>query len=65
MKRIQDMLVKQKESVVAYNSETMSDMLAGGEAMMTNHWSGLLPPGSFDRCTDRLCLPERGCRWLV
>ena len=40
MKQIQDMLVKQKESVVAYNSETMSDLLASGEAMMTNHWSG-------------------------
>jgi spermidine/putrescine transport system substrate-binding protein len=60
MKKIQDMLVKQKEYVVAYNSETMSDMLASGEAMMTNHWSGFSRLGRLTGAPIVYAYPKEG-----
>ena len=60
MKKIQDMLVKQKEFVVAYNSETMSDMLAGGEAIMTNHWSGFSRLGRLTGAPIVYAYPKEG-----
>jgi spermidine/putrescine transport system substrate-binding protein len=60
MKRIQDMLVKQKEYVVAYNSETMSDLLASGEAMMTNHWSGYSRLGRLTGAPIVYAYPKEG-----
>ena len=60
MKKIQDMLVKQKESVVAYNSETMSDLLASGEAMMTNHWSGFSRLGRLTGAPIVYAYPKEG-----
>jgi spermidine/putrescine transport system substrate-binding protein len=60
MKKIQDMLVKQKEYVVAYNSETMSDLLASGEAMMTNHWSGYSRLGRLTGAPIVYAYPKEG-----
>ena len=60
MKKIQDILVKQKEYVVAYNSETMSDMLASGEAMMTNHWSGFSRLGRLTGAPIVYAYPREG-----
>jgi len=60
MKKIQDMLVKQKEAVVAYNSETMSDLLASGEAMITNHWSGYSRLGRLTGAPIVYAYPKEG-----
>ena len=60
MKKVQDMLVKQKEYVVAYNSETMSDLLASGEAMMTNHWSGYSRLGRLTGAPIVYAYPKEG-----
>ncbi|MDH3635428.1 MAG: extracellular solute-binding protein [Gammaproteobacteria bacterium] len=60
MKMVQDMLVKQKESVVAYNSETMSDLLTSGEAMMTNHWSGFSRLGRLTGAPIVYAYPKEG-----
>ena len=60
MKKIQDMLVKQKEYVVAYNSETMSDLLASGEAMITNHWSGYSRLGRLTGAPIVYAYPKEG-----
>ena len=60
MKEIQDMLVKQKEYVVAYNSETMSDLLASGEAMITNHWSGYSRLGRLTGAPIVYAYPKEG-----
>jgi spermidine/putrescine transport system substrate-binding protein len=60
MQKIQDMLVKQKEYVVAYNSETMSDLLASGEAMMTNHWSGFSRLGRLTGAPIVYAYPKEG-----
>jgi spermidine/putrescine transport system substrate-binding protein len=60
MKQIQDMLVTQKESVVAYNSETMSDLLASGEAIMTNHWSGYSRLGRLTGAPIVYAYPKEG-----
>jgi spermidine/putrescine transport system substrate-binding protein len=60
MQRIQDLLVKQKEYVVAYNSETMSDLLASGEAVMTNHWSGFSRLGRLTGAPIVYAYPKEG-----
>jgi spermidine/putrescine transport system substrate-binding protein len=60
MKQVQDLLVKQKEYVVAYNSETMSDLLASGEAMMTNHWSGFSRLGRLTGAPIVYAYPKEG-----
>ena len=60
MKQIQDMLVTQKESVVAYSSETMSDLLASGEAIMTNHWSGYSRLGRLTGAPIVYAYPKEG-----
>jgi len=60
MQKIQDMLVKQKEYVVAYNSETMSDLLASGEAMITNHWSGYSRLGRLTGAPIVYAYPKEG-----
>jgi spermidine/putrescine transport system substrate-binding protein len=60
MKQIQDLLVKQKEAVVAYNSETMSDLLASGEAMITNHWSGFSRLGRLTGAPIVYAYPKEG-----
>jgi spermidine/putrescine transport system substrate-binding protein len=60
MKQIQDLLVAQKEFVVAYNSETMSDMLASGEAVMTNHWSGFSRLGRLTGAPIVYAYPKEG-----
>jgi len=60
MKKIQDLLVKQKEYVVAYNSETMSDLLASGEAIMTNHWSGYSRLGRLTGAPIVYAYPKEG-----
>jgi spermidine/putrescine transport system substrate-binding protein len=60
MKKVQDLLVKQKEYVVAYNSETMSDLLASGEAMITNHWSGFSRLGRLTGAPIVYAYPKEG-----
>ena len=60
MKKIQDMLVAQKDAVVAYNSETMSDLLASGEAIMTNHWSGYSRLGRLTGAPIVYAYPKEG-----
>ena len=60
MKKVQDLLVNQKEYVVAYNSETMSDLLASGEAMMTNHWSGYSRLGRLTGAPIVYAYPKEG-----
>lgn len=60
MKKVQDLLVKQKEYVVAYNSETMSDLLASGEAVMTNHWSGFSRLGRLTGAPIVYAYPKEG-----
>ncbi len=60
MKKIQDMLLKQKESVVAYNSETMSDLMSSGEAMMTNHWNGFSRLGRTNGAPIVYAYPKEG-----
>ncbi len=60
MKRIQDMLLKQKEAVVALNSETMSDLLTSGEAIMTNHWSGYSRLGRLTGAPIVYAYPKEG-----
>jgi len=60
MKKIQDLLVAQKEHVVAYNSETMSDLLASGEAVMTNHWSGFSRLGRLTGAPIVYAYPKEG-----
>ena len=60
MKKVQDLLVKQKEYVVAYNSETMSDLLASGTAVMTNHWSGFSRLGRLTGAPIVYAYPKEG-----
>ncbi len=60
MKKVQDLLVKQKEYVVAYNSETMSDLLTSGEAVMTNHWSGFSRLGRLTGAPIVYAYPKEG-----
>ena len=60
MQQVQNLLVKQKECVVAYNSETMSDLLASGEAMMTNHWSGYSRLGRLTGAPIVYAYPKEG-----
>lgn len=40
MQKVQDLLVAQKPSVMAYSSEGMNDRLVNGDVVMTSHWSG-------------------------
>ena len=60
MKQIQDLLVAQKEFVVAYNSETMSDLLTSGEAIITNHWSGFARLGRLAGAPIVYAYPKEG-----
>jgi len=60
MKKVQDLLVKQKEYVVAYNSETMSDLLTSGEAIITNHWSGFSRLGRLTGAPIVYAYPKEG-----
>jgi spermidine/putrescine transport system substrate-binding protein len=60
MKQVQDLLVAQKEFIVAYNSETMSDLLASGEAVMTNHWSGYSRLGRLTGAPIVYAYPKEG-----
>ncbi len=60
MKKVQDLLVAQKEHIVAYNSETMSDMLASGEAVITNHWSGFSRLGRLTGAPIVYAYPKEG-----
>ncbi|MEM7207800.1 MAG: extracellular solute-binding protein [Pseudomonadota bacterium] len=60
MKKIQDMLVAQKEYVVAYNNETMSDLMASGEALMTNHWNGFTRVGRLAGAPINYAYPKEG-----
>ncbi len=60
MKKIQDLLVAQKEYVVAYNNETMSDLIASGEALMTNHWNGYSRLGRLAGAPVNYAYPKEG-----
>ena len=60
MKRIQDMLVAQKDYVVAYNNETMSDLITSGEALMTNHWNGFSRLGRLAGAPVQYAYPKEG-----
>ncbi|MDH5356029.1 MAG: extracellular solute-binding protein [Gammaproteobacteria bacterium] len=60
MKKVQDLLVGQKDFVVAYNSETMSDLLANGEAIITNHWSGFSRLGRLTGAPIVYAYPKEG-----
>jgi len=60
MQKVQELLVNQKEYVVAYNSETMSDLLASGEAIMTNHWSGFSRLGRLTGAPIVYAYPKEG-----
>jgi len=60
MKKVQDLLVGQKEFIVAYNSETMSDLLASGEALITNHWSGFSRLGRLTGAPIVYAYPKEG-----
>ena len=60
MKKIQDLLVAQKEFVVAYNNETMSDLIASGEALMTNHWNGYSRLGRLAGAPVNYAYPKEG-----
>ena len=60
MKKIQDLLVAQKEYVVAYNNETMSDLMASGEALMTNHWNGFSRLGRLAGAPINYAYPKEG-----
>jgi spermidine/putrescine transport system substrate-binding protein len=60
MKKIQDLLVAQKEYVVAYNNETMSDLVASGEALMTNHWNGFSRLGRLAGAPINYAYPKEG-----
>jgi len=60
MKKVQDLLVGQKEFIVAYNSETMSDLLTSGEAIITNHWSGFSRLGRLTGAPIVYAYPKEG-----
>ena len=60
MKKVQDLLVAQKEFVVAYNNETMSDLIASGEALMTNHWNGYSRLGRLAGAPVNYAYPKEG-----
>ncbi|MEM7564511.1 MAG: extracellular solute-binding protein [Pseudomonadota bacterium] len=60
MKKVQDLLVAQKEYVVAYNNETMSDLIASGEALMTNHWNGFTRVGRLAGSPINYAYPKEG-----
>ena len=60
MKQVQDLLVAQKEHIIAYNSETMSDMLTSGEAIITNHWSGFSRLGRLTGAPIVYAYPKEG-----
>ncbi len=60
MKRIQDLLMHQKEFVVALNSETMSDLLTSGEAILANHWSGYNRLGRLAGAPITYAYPKEG-----
>lgn len=60
MKKVQDLLVAQKEFVVAYNNETMSDLIASGEALMTNHWNGFARLGRLAGAPINYAYPKEG-----
>lgn len=60
MKKVQDLLVGQKEYIVTYNSETMSELLANGTAVMTNHWSGFSRLGRLTGAPIVYAYPKEG-----
>lgn len=60
MKKVQDLLVGQKEFIVTYNSETMSELLANGTAVMTNHWSGFSRLGRLTGAPIVYAYPKEG-----
>ena len=60
MKKVQDLLMNQKEYIVAYNSETMSDLIASGEAIMTNHWNGYARLGRLAGAPVVYAYPKEG-----
>lgn len=60
MKQVQDLLVGQKDFVVAYNSETMSDLITSGEAIMANHWSGFARLGRLAGAPIVYAYPKEG-----
>jgi len=60
MQKVQDLLMHQKEFVVALNSETMSDLLTSGEAIITNHWSGYNRLGRLAGAPITYAYPKEG-----
>ncbi|MEJ2177843.1 MAG: extracellular solute-binding protein [Gammaproteobacteria bacterium] len=60
MKKVQDLLVAQKDFVVAYNNETMSDLLTSGEALITNHWNGFTRLGRLAGAPITYAYPKEG-----
>ncbi|MEM7194306.1 MAG: extracellular solute-binding protein [Pseudomonadota bacterium] len=60
MKKVQDLLVAQKECIVAYNNETMSDLLTSGEAVITNHWNGFTRLGRLAGAPISYAYPKEG-----
>ena len=60
MQKVQDLLVAQKDYVVAYNNETMSDLLTSGEAVITNHWNGFTRLGRLAGAPITYAYPKEG-----
>ncbi len=54
MKKVQELLLKQKESVKTYNSETMVANLTNGEVLMSSHWDGYSMKNRLDSKMDSL-----------
>jgi len=61
MRRVRDLLLKQKPYVLTYNSESMSDRLASGATLMTAHWNGDALKGRLDSVPDQVyAYPKEG-----
>ena len=54
MKKVQELLLQQKEHVKTYNSETMPTNLASGEVIMASNWDGYTMKTRLDNNMDKL-----------
>ena len=60
MKKVQDLLLKQKPHVLMYNSEAMNDRLATGDVIMYANWNGTAMIGREEGVNMIYAYPKEG-----
>lgn len=61
MKKVQQLLLGQKEHVLTYSSEAINDRLAAGDTVMAGHWNGDSMRGRLENLpSQRYAYPKEG-----